>query len=654
MAQKPKFSRKKKKQIKRKKSSSNKDEGVKDFTKDDASLTLRQDSPQSFENPKPSFVGEKKLSEQLTAPPQKRKDDISISYPNKYLLLELFSLLLITVIVYAGTLNHTFHLDDKSNISSNSFIQISHLSVDELAKAGFVGVNIKRPVANLSFALNYYFNGLDVTGYHVVNIIIHLLTGIMLYLFVKKTLSIELLRDKLGDTSFIPFFTALIWLVHPLHIQSVTYIVQRMNSMGAMFFIMSLFFYVKGRLNPQNIIKVLFFVIAFIAGILAVGTKQNTATLPLFILLYEWYFFQDLRLKFSRQQLFWIATISCLFVFVLYLFLGTSPLNRLFPSYAGRPFSMAERVLTQPMVVLHYISLIFYPEPGRLNLDYDFPLSYSLVSPPTTLLAILAIIGMLGLAIYSARKNRLYSFCILWFLGNLVIESSTIPLEIIFEHRTYLPSMLVILLLVLFLHRIVNKRRVLIASLAAVALLFSYWTYARNKVWQDELTLWADIHEKSPNKARVNQHYGQELNARGRAKEAIPILENALRLYGEEIKLQRNVDKRKTASYLETLAVAYTNNGEFKKAIFYLNRALKEFSLSATTHSHLGACYVKIWRFEEAIYHFTRALEFAKYHRTDVFVQENIMEIRQALDKAKRMLKLQKEREVLLKNKTKN
>jgi hypothetical protein len=231
-----------------------------------------------------------------------------------------------------------------------------------------------------------------------------------------------------------------------------------MNSMAAMFFIMAMLFYVKGRLTPEKVKKVLFFAISFIAGLLAVGTKQNTATLPLFILLYEWYFFQELRLKFSRQQLFWIAAIGCLFVFVLYLFLGSSPLNSLFPSYAGRPFSMAERVLTQPRVVLHYISLIFYPEPGRLNLDYDFPLSYALFSPVDTFVAILLIIGLLGLAVFTAKKYRLHSFCILWFFGNLVIESSTIPLEIIFEHRTYLPSMLVILLLVLFLYQAVQKK----------------------------------------------------------------------------------------------------------------------------------------------------------------------------------------------------
>ena len=405
MAHKPKISRKKKKKIKVKKTFVKKD-----VFEDEAPLTLSTDSPQNSESPKSAFDEEKKPCKELKPPQKDEKNNLSIPYPNKYLLFKIISLLLLTIIVYSGTLDHSFHLDDHSNISYNPFIQITNLSIDELVKAGFVSsTNGDRPVANISFALNYYFHGLDVTGYHIVNIIIHLLAGIMLYYFVKKTLSIGLARDRFGEARFIPFFTALIWLVHPLHIQSVTYIVQRMNSMAAMFFIMAMLFYVKGRLTPERVKKILFFAISFFAGLLAFGSKQNTATLPLFILLYEWYFFQDLRLKFSRQQLFWMAAIGCLFFIVLYLFLGSSPLNRLFPSYAGRPFSMAERVLTQPRVVLHYISLIFYPEPGRLNLDYDFPLSYSLVSPLTTLLAILAIIGMLGLAIYSAKNiNYLY------------------------------------------------------------------------------------------------------------------------------------------------------------------------------------------------------------------------------------------------------
>ena len=184
MAQKSKLPRKKKRKIKRKEKFFKKDESVKDFTKNEDSLTLSKESPQNFESPKPSFVEAKKLSEQLTAPQKKEKDDITIFHPNKYLLFEIVGLLLITVIVYAGTLHHSFHFDDYSSIIQNPFIQISTISVDELVKAGFESLNRKRPVANISFALNYYFHGLDVKGYHIVNIIIHLLSGIVLYYFV--------------------------------------------------------------------------------------------------------------------------------------------------------------------------------------------------------------------------------------------------------------------------------------------------------------------------------------------------------------------------------------------------------------------------------------------------------------------------------------
>ena len=202
-----------------------------------------------------------------------------------------------------------------------------------------------------------------------------------LFYFVKKTLSIRLVRDRFGETGLIPFFTALIWLVHPLHTQAVTYIVQRMTSMAALFFIMAILFYVKGRLTHERVKKILFFGSSFIAGLLAFGTKENTATLPLFILIYELYFFQDLRLKISRKQVFWIVTLSCMAgIVLLSFFMGSSQLSKLL-YYGDRQFTLAQRLLTQPRVVLHYISLLPYPEPGRLNLDYDFPLSHSLLSP---------------------------------------------------------------------------------------------------------------------------------------------------------------------------------------------------------------------------------------------------------------------------------
>ena len=614
MPKKQKLSRKNKKKLKIKKIS---------LCNNEIFLPVDKDSDQNLERLESSFKDEANFS--------------SVDYHKKYLFFAVIFLVLTTIALYAPTLNHAFHLDDQVNIWGNSYIQISSLSIDKLIKAGFESPNYKRPVANISFALNYYFNGLKVSGFHIVNILIHALTGIILFCFVKITIGLPFFRDRFGEAKLVPFFTAFIWLIHPLHTQSVTYIVQRMNSMAAMFFIMSMLFYVRARLTPERVKRILFLTISFIAGVLAFGSKQNTATLPFFILLYELYFFQDLRLKISRQQFIWIAALGCLFGFVLYFFLGSSPLSKLFPDYGGRPFTMAQRLLTQPRVVMHYISLLIYPAPVRLNLDYDFPLSYSLLSPPTTLIAILVIVGMLGFAIYAARKKRLYSFCILWFLGNLVIESSIIPLEIIYEHRTYLPSMMTIFLLVILFHQGGKNKYIFITCLVSVALFFSFGTYNRNKVWQDDLTLYADNYKKSPNKARVNQNFGGELLNANRVEEAILVLQKALYLYKEKAKLQKNVTPRETSDYLSNLANAYRINGEYNKAIFYYNKALKEYYSSARIHYPLGLCYAKIGRLEEAIYHYTEALKLAPYSPY-LGVQANVSIMKNSLDKALRML----------------
>jgi tetratricopeptide (TPR) repeat protein len=570
-------------------------------------------------------------------------------FSNNYFPLEIVCLVLAIVAVYSGTLDHSFHFDDKDNIWNNSFIQISNLSLNELQKAGFEGVNRHRPVANISFALNYYFHGLDVRGFHLVNIFIHLLTGIIFFYFIKTTLSLPLFKDKYKKSKFIPFFAALIWLVHPLHTQSVTYIVQRMNSMAALFFIMAMLFYVKARLSPKKVKRILFFLISFISGLLAFGAKQNTITLPIFILLYEWYFFQNLRLKISRKSIFWIAAICLVLVAVLYFYVGTFSLSKIISGYGGRPFSLVERLMTQPRVILHYITLLVFPAPSRLNLDYDFPLSYSMVTPPMTLIAIILIIGMLGLALYFIKNNRLYSFCILWFLGNLVIESSIIPLEMVYEHRTYLPSMLAILMLVLFFEQIVKQRKTIIASLIVLTLILSFWTYERNKIWQDKLTLRVDVQKKSPNKARVNHHLGQELSNENRIDDAIPFLIKAINLYEQETKLKQHVDRHKMSLYLAELGIAYKKKGEYQKAIIYLNKAIKEFPYDASINYDLGICYLRTWRLQEAVYYFSQALKFAQHHNTELSIQQMVEEMRMSLEQTKKLLNAQKRREILLK-----
>ena len=533
--------------------------------------------------------------------------------------------------IYSNALEASFYFDDIPTIKDNVNIRVTRLT--EIGNAGFKSSST-RPIAFISFALNYYFHQYNPKSYHVVNIIIHILTGILLYLFIKTTLSIPI--SKSSNTLIPPsikpasiaFFTALIWLVNPLHIQSVTYIVQRMNSMASMFFILSLLLYAKGRMikhlqltdlqhdksskldtntlaikrktafSFQLLIPGLYFSGAFLSWTLALGCKQTTATLPFFIFLYDWYFFQDLSKDWLKRQLKYLLVVCVLFGFIAFLYLGFSPLEKItsIAGYANKEFTFAERVLTQPRVVLYYLSLLFFPHPSRLNLDYDFPLSHSLIDPVTTLLSLCIIFGFIGLAVYTAKKERLLSFCILWFFGNLVIESSVIPLAIIFEHRTYLPSMLVCLLAVALGHRYIKYKWAGVALVCIVAAVFSLWTYQRNSIWSDPVSLWSDCVVKSPQKARPHNYLGLALDQQGRTEEAIQHYLQALRIKPDFEMAHNN------------LGVALDKQGRTEEAVSHYLKALQINPDYVNVYNNLGNALLKQSKAAEAVKHFNKAL----------------------------------------------
>jgi len=551
--------------------------------------------------------------------------------------------------IYSNTMEAPFYFDDIERIKENPHIRMTSLSFREIGEAGLKGSST-RPIAFITFALNYYFHQYDPMGYHIVNIFIHLFNGILLYLFVKTTLQFALIspkRDQLVlqnpalagrwwtglNPSFIAFFTAFVWLVHPIQTQSVTYIVQRLNSLAAMFYLISFLCYIKGRLcehqrlhNPQSgkstKIKAprssrlnasrdskgnmqpagqyhyLWFMGSAVAWILALGCKQTAATLPFFILLYEWYFFQDMSWVWLRRNLKYFLGIIILFGLIAFIHLGLNPWEKLLSlnAFAKKEFIYTERVLTQFRVVIYYLGLLFYPHPSRLNLDYDFPLSHSLIEPVTTILSLGLIIGLVGLAVYLAKKDRLISFCILWFFGNLIIESSIIPLAIIFEHRTYLPSMLVFLIVVLVASRYIKQRWFVTGPLCVIVLLFSIWTYQRNDVWKDAVSLWSDNVRKSENKARPRNNLGNALFRQDKLEDSIIQYREALRINPEYSNAHNN------------LGLALASQGSLQEAINHFSESLRIKSDYAKAHYNLGIALVNNGIIEEAVNHFSEAV----------------------------------------------
>lgn len=390
-----------------------------------------------------------------------KKETVAKPLPKKRFSIPFYHLLAIGLIAvvalaaYSNSFYVPFHFDDRPNILQNPNIQMRVFGWDGLKQfvSNTYEVSI-RVFSYFTFALNYYFGGVDVFYYHLVNFIIHVAAGIFLYWFLILTFNLPGLKEKYGPISYkVALFTGLIFVVHPIQTQSVTYIVQRMTSMAGMFYLLSMVLYIKGRLASGNR-RYVYFGGAGLTYLLGIFSKENAAILPIFVLLYEFYFFQNLTIGPKGKKAFLtVAIIVGLIALAGLAVWGKRYYELIIEGYKIRDFTLGERVLTQFRVVLYYLTLLAYPHPSRLNLDYDFPVSKTIFDPPTTLVSILIIAGLIGYSIWTAQKRPVLSFCILWYFGNLVIESSIFPLEMVYEHRLYLPSVSPILIFSLFLIR---------------------------------------------------------------------------------------------------------------------------------------------------------------------------------------------------------
>ena len=518
-----------------------------------------------------------------------------------YTAIGLLLIMAAGIIVYL----HSFHagmvFDDHGFIINDTAVHMTDLSPDAIKTAAVDGKPRHRYLPNISFALNYYFGGLNPFGYHLVNLTIHLLSGIFLFFFIKNTLHIDPQNKRESHPELIAFFAALLWVVQPVGTQSVTYICQRMASMVALFYIISLLFYVKGRMamreTPSEWLKpCLFFSGGFLAAVCAIATKENAGTLPLVLLLYEWFFFQDLKLKWSRRQILWIAFFVIVFAGVVFWYMGENPMFRIMNSYRRRDFTLIERVMTEWRIVVYYLSLFLWAPPGRLNLDHDYPLSLSPVHPATTLAALAAILGLLIWAAYSAKKGRLIAFAILWFFITQATESTIIGIELVFEHRTYIPFMMISLLLVLAIFRMIKNRSLAYGLLGATALVFSVWTYQRNQTWQEPVSFLTDCTVKSPKKYRPQHNLGVALDDAGDISGAIAHY---------KIAIQTDPDR---ASAYNDLGSALLKLGKIHEASQNIRRALELKPDFADAHNNLGNVLFKQGKIDAAIQYFRHSL----------------------------------------------
>lgn len=360
-------------------------------------------------------------------------------------LLPIPLLLLGAALIYSAGLDGPFLLDDHVHISQNRWVKIEALDWQSLVQAwnsSFAAFPSDRPLAQLSFGITHALSGLDPWAYKAVNLALHLLTGVLVFVFVRLS---QRALDPSGEfprhTALLATVVAAFWLLNPMHVSTVLYIVQRMAQLSTLSLLAGLIVYVHGRLQiARGEDGRLWMLSAAPIALVGFFGKENTVLLPLLLLSCELTLLA--RVSTAPRKTFirgiWALYIALpIAVAVIFLAFNSGML-----SYEGRPFDLRERLLTQPRVIWTYISWLFVPDISGFSLFHDdLVISRDWLTPPTTAVAILALLAVTAAALLYRRRFPVFAFAVLFFLANHALESTFFPLEMMFEHRNYLASL---------------------------------------------------------------------------------------------------------------------------------------------------------------------------------------------------------------------
>jgi tetratricopeptide (TPR) repeat protein len=526
-----------------------------------------------------------------------KERELEVRRDYRHNIFFIFAIFIAGIIAYSNSFDCSIHFDDNNVFHSS-------VTAGSASIGDWLRLFPTRPIGMLTFAINYNIHKLDVWGYHLVNLIIHLTNAFLVWWLAWLTLSTPVMKNAEINRhkTIVAFLTGLLFVTHPLATQSVTYIAQRFASLATLFYLLSLILFVQGKLWQGNRnIPWFLFGGSLICAVLGMLTKEIVFTLPFAILLYDYCFLKTVPWKLEIKDKSLIISFIMLLIFILLFFISQS-LN-IFdtqPPDQGYAYSisMKEYFLTQFSVILTYIRLFILPI--NQNLDYDYQISSSFFQLKT-FFSFSLLLGILAAGVLLFKRYRLISFGIFWFFLTISVESSIIPISqnVIFEHRTYLPGFGFFLALTgAFFYLARGKYfKVVLIIILIIASINTVLTYQRNKIWLNEYTLWADCVKKSPNKARPNNSFGLVLFGEGKTMEAMHYYNKAIRL---------------TPDY----AGVYTNRGNAYAKLGQLQLAFEDFSKSirlkpdyAESYYNRGTVYGKLpGRYQQAIEDLNKAI----------------------------------------------
>ncbi len=506
--------------------------------------------------------------------------------------------------VYSNSFGGGFFLDDLDDIVENEAIKGSILGGGWLK-------TMDRPMVTLSLAINYHFGGLNIWGYHAVNVAIHLLAGLILFGLVRRTLRLERMPDSFREAATgLALACALIWLVHPLQTGSVTYLIQRCESMMGLFYLATLYCVVRGATATRGR---WWYVAAVAACIAGMTCKAVMVTAPLVVLLHDRAFLGGTFVEAVRRR------------WALYLGLAGSLLflsdGGLIPNLVGvvrtveegptasvpgllGGHSAWEYASAQPAVILHYLKLSFWP--AGLCLDYVWQPAkeWREWAPQTIVIA-----ALLSVTSWACWRTPAAGFLGAWFFLVLAPTSSIRPLNnIAFEHRMYLPLAAVVVVVVCaaygLLMRIADRRGsprrsaavAGVVAAACLALALGLASVRRNELYRSEIAMWEDVVDKRPANPRARTYYGTSLARVHRRDKGIVQLRRALELNPHYPEARVN------------LGLLLVDGGNLDEAAGLFEQVLRQYPRRAKAHRGLGMVRSRQGRIQEAAMHFGTAL----------------------------------------------
>ena len=417
---------------------------------------------------------------------------------NQYFLL--FCLLLITVALYYPALYSRFLLDDFYNLSDLSLIDANGIAY--FVFGGFSGPS-GRPVSLFSFAMQYQDWPANPFAFKLVNLVIHLLNGVLVW-FICKRLVKYIISDKKFQLLFVLLTTGL-WLLHPIQFSTVLYVIQRMTQISAFFVLAGVLGYLWARdkytgSGSKRDLTLMSLIVAS-CTLFAILGKENGILLPLFIIVIE----ATLLINNDRPSAWkWWAVIFLGLPLILLAGYLVNNFGATVQSYHIRPYTLSQRLMTEASVLFVYLKDLIVPSYGAFTVHHDdFPVSTSLLSPTYTIFSVAGILILLILPMILHRRVPVFGFALLWFFAGHILTATFLNLELYYEHRNYLPSLGIffgVSWLIIKLLKKVNSALLYSVPIIIYILFILILSTIEARLWSSparQITEWARLHPTS-------------------------------------------------------------------------------------------------------------------------------------------------------------